>query len=99
LRRIADTPGFTSGAQVKVSHAAVALTQISTNVAVRSNWLLKVLFKWAARGVPLAAPSLVCRPPRPALHLAAAATAEYAHGTRPVTLERIARRSEGRSGL
>ena len=52
LKRIAQTPGFTSGSQVKVSHAAVAMTQLSTNVAVRSNWLLERLFDWAAIGVP-----------------------------------------------
>ncbi|MGH8324568.1 MAG: phytoene/squalene synthase family protein, partial [Steroidobacteraceae bacterium] len=68
LRRIAATPGFTSGAQVKVSHAAVGLTQISTNLAVRSDWLLWRLFDWAATGLPLAAPTMVRRSPRPALH-------------------------------
>jgi farnesyl-diphosphate farnesyltransferase len=97
LRKIADTPGFTSGAQVKVSHTAVAVTQISTNVAVRSDWMLKRLFDWAARGVPLAAAAMD-RPARPALHLAAAAAAEYGPSGPPVSLERSARRSEGRSG-
>jgi 4,4'-diapophytoene synthase len=98
LRRIADTPGFTSGAQVKVSHAAVALTQMSTNVAVRSDWMLKRLFDWAASGVPLAAPAVVRRPSRPALHLAAA-TAEYNnHSAESLPVERTTRRSEGRLG-
>ena len=36
-----------------LSHAAVGMTQLSTNVAVRSNWLLHRLFDWAAAGVPL----------------------------------------------
>ena len=99
LRRIAATPGFTSGAQVKVSHAAVGLTQISTNVAVRSNWLLWRLFDWAAIGLPLAAPAVARRTPRPALHLAGPTTAEKNHSARPIPLERTARRSEGRSGL
>lgn len=99
LRKIAATPGFTSGAQVKVSHAAVAVTQISTNLSVRSDWMLKRLFDWAARGVPLAAPAVVHRVARPALHLAAAATADYGASARSVPRERPARRSEGRSGL
>jgi farnesyl-diphosphate farnesyltransferase len=99
LRRIASTPGFTRGSQVKVSHAAVGFTQISTNVAVRSSWLLWRLFNWAASGVPLAAPTVARRSPRPALHLAGPTTAEKNHSARPVPLERSARRSEGRSGL
>jgi hypothetical protein len=99
LRRIAATPGFTSGSQVKVSHAAVGLTQLSTNIAVRSNWLLWRLFNWAARGLPLAAPSVARRSPRPALHLAGPTTADKNISARPVPLERTARRSEGRSGL
>jgi 4,4'-diapophytoene synthase len=99
LRRIAVTPGFTSGSQVKVSHAAVGLTQLSTNIAVRSNWLLWRLFNWAARGLPLAAPSVARRSPRPALHLAGPTTADKNISARPVPLERTARRSEGRSGL
>jgi farnesyl-diphosphate farnesyltransferase len=99
LRRIAATPGFTSGSQVKVSHAAVGLTQISTNVAVRSNWLLWRLFNLAAMGLPLAAPAVARRSPRPSLHLAGPAAAEKNHGARPMPVERTARRSEGRSGL
>jgi farnesyl-diphosphate farnesyltransferase len=99
LKKIAQTPGFTSGTQVKVSHAAVGMTQLSTNVAVRSNWLLERLFDWAAAGVPLAAPSVARRSPRPALHLAGPTTAEKNISARAVPLERTARRSEGRSGL
>lgn len=99
LQRIAATPGFTSGSQVKVSHAAVGLTQISTNLAVRSNWLLRRLFDWAAAGLPLAPPAMARRTPRPALHLAGPTTAEKNIGARPVPLERPVRRSEGRSGL
>ena len=97
LRKIEETPGFTSGAQVKVSHAAVAVTQISTNVAVRSDWLLKRLFNWAASGLPLASPAVVHRSTRPALHLAVP-PADLGHSARPVPQERTARRSEGRSG-
>jgi farnesyl-diphosphate farnesyltransferase len=54
LRKVAMTPGFTSGAQVKVSHAAVRMTVALTNASVRSNWMLRRLFSMAARGVPLA---------------------------------------------
>jgi farnesyl-diphosphate farnesyltransferase len=92
LKRIAATPGFTSGSQVKVSHAAVGLTQLSTNMAVRSDWLLKRLFDWAASGLQLAAPAVARRSPRPALHLAGPTTSENNISTRPV-LERTARRS------
>jgi farnesyl-diphosphate farnesyltransferase len=92
LKRIAATPGFTSGSQVKVSHAAVGLTQLSTNMAVRSDWLLQRLFDWAASGLPLAAPAVARRSPRPALHLAGPTTSEKNISTRPV-LERTARRS------
>ena len=92
LRRIAATPAFTSGTQVKVSHAAVGFTQFSTNVAVRSDWLLRRLFDWAALGVPRAAPGVARRSPRPALHLAGPTTAENNISARPVPLERSARR-------
>ena len=54
LRKIAKHPGFTAGAQVKVSHAAVRTTLALTNVSVANNWLLRRLFSVAARGVPLA---------------------------------------------
>jgi len=93
LRKITATPGFTSGAQVKVSHAAVGLTQISTNLAVRSDWLLRRLFDWAATGLPLAAPAVARRSPRPALHLAAPTAAEKNPGAGHVSLEHTARRS------
>jgi len=62
LRRIAQTPGFTSGAQVKVSHAAVAATKLLSNAAVRNDWLLRRLFAYAARALPLAKPVAVGRP-------------------------------------
>ncbi len=62
LRKIAGTPGFASGAQVKVSHLSVALTRILTSAAVGNDWLLKRLFDWTAAGLPLAPPSAVRRP-------------------------------------
>jgi farnesyl-diphosphate farnesyltransferase len=54
LRKIERTPGFTTGAQVKVSHSAVAMTRILTNFAVRNDWMLKHLFELAASGLPRA---------------------------------------------
>jgi farnesyl-diphosphate farnesyltransferase len=61
LRKIHRNPQFTNGAQVKVSRSAVAMTRLLTNVALRSDWLLRRLFEQAARGLPLALPSAVCR--------------------------------------
>jgi farnesyl-diphosphate farnesyltransferase len=61
LRKIHRNPQFTNGAQVKVSRSAVAMTRLLTNVALRSDWLLRQLFEQAARGLPLALPSEVCR--------------------------------------
>jgi len=61
LRRIESHPAFTSGEQVKVSHAAVALTRVLTSLAVRSDRVLLRLFDWAAGDLPLAAPAEVRR--------------------------------------
>ncbi len=101
LRKISATPGFTSGRQVKVTRSAVAVTRITTNLAVRNNWMLRRLFDIAASGVPLAPPGTVRRPSRPSLQAAVAAAPEpeYGHAARSVPLERGARRSEGRSVL
>jgi farnesyl-diphosphate farnesyltransferase len=54
LRKIEHNPRFTAGAQVKVTHSAVAMTRLLTQVAGRSNGLLRLLFAQAARGLPLA---------------------------------------------
>jgi farnesyl-diphosphate farnesyltransferase len=54
LRKIVHTPGFTGGAQVKISHTAVGLTQLLSNAAVRHNGLLQRLFDASAAGLPLA---------------------------------------------
>ena len=94
LQKIQQTPGFTSGAQVKVSRRAVAMTQLLTNMAIRSDWALQLLFDRAARGLPLAAMP-ARRPPRAAVHLV---KTEYGHGAVHVPQDRSARRSEGRSG-
>lgn len=92
LRKISATPGFTSGRQVKVPRSAVALTRISTNMTVRSDWMLRRLFDLAAIGVPLAPPGTVHRPQRPALHLAAA-TPAFGHSVRSMPAEHGAGRS------
>jgi farnesyl-diphosphate farnesyltransferase len=52
LRKIAKNPGFTAGAQVKVSRTAVSATLALTNTFVRSDWMLKKMFESAASGVP-----------------------------------------------
>lgn len=98
LRKIAETPGFTCGKQVKVPRSAVAVTRITTNISVRNNWMLKRLFDIAARGVPLAPAGTVRPSTRPAL--VTAYQQEYQLGTPgPVQIDRGARRSEGRSAL
>jgi farnesyl-diphosphate farnesyltransferase len=104
LRKISETPGFTSGKQVKVPRSAVAVTRITTNISVRNNWMLKRLFDIAARGVPLAPAGTVRRPSRaPLLPDPAAPTPEYeaafAVGARAAQVDRGARRSEGRSAF
>jgi farnesyl-diphosphate farnesyltransferase len=66
LRKIAQNPGFTSGAQVKVKRSAVSTTVLMTNLFVGNDWMLRRLFALAARGVPLLrVPEL--RRPKPAL--------------------------------
>jgi farnesyl-diphosphate farnesyltransferase len=65
LRKIDHNPRFTAGAQVKVSRNAVAMTRVLTNLAGRSDWMLRRLFARAARGLPLASISEL-RHPRPA---------------------------------
>ena len=54
LRKIEHNPRFTSGAQVKVTRSTVALTRVLTNVAGHGDWMLRILFAQAARGLPLA---------------------------------------------
>jgi farnesyl-diphosphate farnesyltransferase len=54
LRKIAQSPGFTAGAQVKVTRTAVSMTMLMTNTFIRSDWALRRLFAAAARGLPLA---------------------------------------------
>jgi farnesyl-diphosphate farnesyltransferase len=53
LRKIERNPRFTAGAQVKVRRSAVAMTRLLTQIAGRSDWMLRLLFAQAARGLPL----------------------------------------------
>lgn len=53
LQRINQNPEFTSGVQVKVSRRAVAMTRVLTDLTGRNDWLLRRLFGYAARGLPL----------------------------------------------
>jgi farnesyl-diphosphate farnesyltransferase len=55
LRKIHNRPGFVSGAEVKVSRRTVKATVLATNLALKSNRALKLVFDRAARGLPLAA--------------------------------------------
>ncbi|HEX3951286.1 MAG TPA: phytoene/squalene synthase family protein [Steroidobacteraceae bacterium] len=65
LRKIAHNPGFTAGAQAKVTRTAVSMTLFMTNTFIGSDWILRRLFAAAARGLPLARlPEM--RLPRPA---------------------------------
>jgi farnesyl-diphosphate farnesyltransferase len=62
LRKIAHNPGFTAGAQVKVSRTAVSMTMLLTNTFIGNDWMLRHLFEGAARGLPLARLPEIRRP-------------------------------------
>lgn len=53
LQGINDNPRFTAGAQVKVSRRAVMMVRTLCDLSARSDWLLRRLFAYAARGLPL----------------------------------------------
>ena len=55
LRRIHASPGFRSGAQVKISRRAVHATVRVTDLCVRRDRLLRLLFDLTTRGLPAAA--------------------------------------------
>jgi farnesyl-diphosphate farnesyltransferase len=94
LQKINRNPGFTTGAQVKVSRRAVAMTRISTNFAGRNDWLLRRLFALAARGLPLAQIGETRRPHPVPLVDAQSAAAGQVLDCEP---ERARRRSYGGS--
>jgi farnesyl-diphosphate farnesyltransferase len=105
LRKIHSNPQFTNGAQVKVSHSAVAMTRLLTSVALRNDWLLRRLFNQAARGLPLALAADVRRggpaptSAEPELELIAKYSrhAARAQAEAGLPLERALRRSDGSS--
>jgi farnesyl-diphosphate farnesyltransferase len=55
LRKIHNNPGFSSGSDVKVSRRTVKATILTTNIALKSNRALRLVFDRAADGLPLAA--------------------------------------------
>jgi farnesyl-diphosphate farnesyltransferase len=89
LRKIEHNPRFTAGAQVKVTRSAVAMTRLLTNVARRSDWMLRLLFAQAARGLPRARLAELHRPRPVPLSIEAATVEEPEHALR---------RSYGNSG-
>jgi farnesyl-diphosphate farnesyltransferase len=106
LRKIYHNPQFTRGSQVKVSRTAVAMTRILTNLAVRSNGSLTLLFKLTARGLPLSRPPELrhaAQTPAAAEHIlesleSIAVYSRPAARTQPdavIQLERARRRSDG----
>ncbi len=52
LSRIADNPTFTDRSQVKVSRTTVRRVVLATNLAIRSNAALEMLFRRWSRGLP-----------------------------------------------
>jgi farnesyl-diphosphate farnesyltransferase len=90
LRKIAQHPGFTAGAEVKVKRSTVRMTLLLSNLAVRNDWALRRLFSIAARGVPLAPP--------PELRFTRTAPANKADHDSAIERERPLRRSYGSSG-
>jgi farnesyl-diphosphate farnesyltransferase len=55
LRNIHRNPLFRSGAEVKVSRQTVKATILTTNLTLKSNRALRLVFERAAAGLPLAA--------------------------------------------
>jgi farnesyl-diphosphate farnesyltransferase len=94
LKKIAKNPGFTAGAQVKITRSAVAMTRLLTDFAVSNDWLLRRMFAAAARGLPLARLGEVRRPQLAPLGYQDAA----ARGFATQDLARARRRSYGGSG-
>ncbi len=82
LRKIERNPRFTAGSQVKVKRSSVAMTRLLTNAAGRSDWMLRLLFAQAARGLPLARLGSFGSPRQvpPAVRLDAQAAHELQHG-------------------
>lgn len=54
LRRIHNNPDFASGNEVKISRRAVKVIVLTTTICGGNDWMLKRLFRFAGRGLPLA---------------------------------------------
>jgi len=94
LQKINQNPEFSAGVQVKVSRRAVAMTRLLTDLTGRSDWMLRRLFAFAARGLPLTRVTDTRRP------YVAHAAAPHGTADRDVLLgeaERPLRRSYGSS--
>ena len=52
LRKLRNTPGFSSSQQVKISRRSVKIVMMMANTAVRNDVILKLLFRWSAHGLP-----------------------------------------------
>ncbi len=53
LKNIENRRDFSAGSEVKISHSTVKMIIAVTNLALKSNFLLRVLFDLSARGLPL----------------------------------------------
>jgi farnesyl-diphosphate farnesyltransferase len=95
LQKINQNPKFTAGVQVKVSRRAVAMTRVLTDLTGRSDWMLRRLFDFAARGLPLTRITETRRP-----YTAHSAPPALAPSAVPLDreAERPLRRSYGGSG-
>ena len=89
LRKIEQNPRFTAGAHVKVTRSAVAMTRLMTRIFGRSDWMLRLLFAQAARGLPLARLTELRRPLQPGLNVQQESALDAGHALR---------RSYGNSG-
>jgi farnesyl-diphosphate farnesyltransferase len=67
LRNIERAPDYMGGRQVKVSHFGVAILKNMTSLAVRNDQMLRHLFEWASRGLPLAS-TAAARRALPTMH-------------------------------
>ena len=52
LRKLNDNRDFSGGQDVKISRRSVKATVVSTNLTVRSNLALRLLFSAASAGIP-----------------------------------------------
>jgi farnesyl-diphosphate farnesyltransferase len=99
LRKIAHNPGFTAGAQVKVSRTAVSITMLMTNTFIGNDWMLRRLFAMAARSLPLARLPEARRPrPTPVMSGSDAECGQDAQCGQDAAREQQALRRYGSSG-